>query len=90
MKQAERLLTELRTILAMDKEAYRCTSACILPCLRLFRHLQENLVRHPHLWHMPGDAVMPWTCRLWCSIATVVVEGSLLDGSFRSASFQCM
>ena len=39
MKQAERLLTELRAILVMDKEAYRCASVCIVPCLRLLRHL---------------------------------------------------
>ena len=38
MKQAEKLLTALRGILAMDKEAYGCAWAYLIKhCLRLFR-----------------------------------------------------
>ena len=40
MKEAEKLLTALRGILAMDKDAYRCAWASLIKhCLRFFRLL---------------------------------------------------
>ena len=37
MKEAEKLLTALRGILAMDKDAYRCAWASLIRiCLHLF------------------------------------------------------